>query len=160
MISIRPEPQIPAGLPPPITLHSSFPSTRCACSIAPSAPRIPQAILAPSKAGPAAVEHAIRRFSFPRTISPFVPMSIISVIFFSSSRFTARRHATVSAPTKPAITGKATNCPPGWIPRWNFSAGNISPWLMAGLYGAWTRESGTIPRKRWCMQVFPTTLTW
>ena len=38
---------------------------------------------------------------------------MIGVIFFSSSRFTARRHATVSAPTKPAITGKATNCPPG-----------------------------------------------
>ena len=74
-------------------------------SMAPGAPRIPKRILAPSKAGPAAVEQARRRSRFPRTISPLVPMSMSRVSSSRRSKAAETMHPTVSAPTKPAILG-------------------------------------------------------
>ena len=61
-----------------MTLNSMSPS-KTTFSIAPAVARIPEEIRAPSNAGPAAVEAAQKAPSEASTISPFVPMSIISV---------------------------------------------------------------------------------
>ena len=73
--------------------------------MAPAVARIPQEILAPSNAGPAAVEAAHILPWWASTISPLVPMSTISTGPSSAGRFVARMPATVSPPTNPPITG-------------------------------------------------------
>ena len=122
--SIRPEPQIPAGETSPITFSSisaplppdagfapvrpeSAParpkasplSQRLTPSMAPSVARIPWRIAAPSKAGPAAVEHTrIRPFSVTAT-SPFVPISTNTSRLSLFSRSSASNPAVISEPT-------------------------------------------------------------
>ena len=76
--STRPEPQIPAGSVSPITSSSTAPSRSRTTSIAPSAARIPQAIWAASKAGPAGAAVQTTPSAEPRTTSQFVPTSIRS----------------------------------------------------------------------------------
>ena len=57
---MMPEPQMPMGLVSPITLISTPLSSIKTLSIAPAAARMPYFIELPSKAGPAAVEQAVR----------------------------------------------------------------------------------------------------
>ena len=73
--SMRPEPQIPWGALSPITWNRRSPFSTHTRSMAPTAPRMPWRICAPSSAGPAGAEHAIRRSRVPMTTSPLVPMS-------------------------------------------------------------------------------------
>ena len=82
-------------------------------SIAPAAPRMPQRIFAPSNAGPAAVEQAMRRPPEVSAISPFVPMSMSRTVPLSWSKRVESRHPTVSAPTKPAMFGRIRTVPSG-----------------------------------------------
>jgi hypothetical protein len=58
---------------------------------------MPQEIVAPSNAGPAAVEQLARRMPFVQTSSPFVPISSSSVGCLICSNAWAVRQATVSA---------------------------------------------------------------
>ena len=75
MASIKPEPQIPAASPPPITVYSSRPSRSLTPLTAPGAAFMPIEMPAPSKAGPA-VEQQNSFSPSHRAISPFVPTSM------------------------------------------------------------------------------------
>ena len=100
MPDTSPVPQMPRGWPPPTTVQRGAPSAPKATAVtAPSRARMPHEISAPSKAGPAAVEVVTRSPSRARTISPFVPMSMDSVVFFSVSRPSETIMPMVSAPT-------------------------------------------------------------
>ena len=76
-VSISPVPQTPTGGQPSIVLvEMAGPWRRIrTLSMAPLAARIPQVTEPPSKAGPAEAAQATRNSRFPRTTSPFVPMS-------------------------------------------------------------------------------------
>ncbi len=74
-------------------------------SIDPVAALIPCLIDMPSKAGPDAHESAMIKSLFPQSISVFVPMSIAMHISSDSNILEAKTTATLSAPTKPPITG-------------------------------------------------------
>ena len=93
----------------PITLKrgSSVARSMRMRSIAPGAARWPQEICAPSKAGPVGDEQASSRSRLPNTISALVPTSTMSRS--SSLRYGASASTTpaVSAPTWPAMQGRA-----------------------------------------------------
>ena len=72
--SISPEPHRPVAAPPPMTFISNLPLYRTRLT-APSLPGMPQAMPAPSKAGPAATAQQTKPSRPPRAISPLVPMS-------------------------------------------------------------------------------------
>ena len=72
--------------------------TKLILSIAPLMPPTPYCILAPSKAGPAAVEQEYIQSLFPKTISPFVPMSISKHVSSELFILLDKIAATVSAP--------------------------------------------------------------
>ena len=124
---------MPCAGPSPMTCQRSAPPSSQAWSMAPSAPRMPQVIFAPSKAGPAAVEQATRRARLPSTSSPLVPMSIIRVSFSRRSQSPLSRQATVSAPTKPPITGSIISSASGFAPIPHSDARSASGWLRVGL---------------------------
>ena len=101
MASIRPDPQIPTGFPPPTTLYSAiWPSGLSEiCSMAPVVARMPQVIPPPSKDGPAEAEQHTSQSEFPMTSSPFVPRSIRSERSSESVMPVTRTSATTSPPT-------------------------------------------------------------
>ena len=72
---------------------------------APSTPSIPQAMPAPSKAGPAATAQQVKPSMPPRAISPLVPMSRNRKWPARRARPEASRPAVISPPTKPAAQG-------------------------------------------------------
>ncbi len=74
---------------------------------------IPNLISIPSKAGPEAQESAMTRSLFPRSISVLVPTSMAMIISSDSIILDARITATLSAPTKPPITGRWWALAPG-----------------------------------------------
>ncbi len=76
--------------------------------------RMPQEICAPSKAGPAAVEVVSMSPLRASTISPLVPMSIESVVFFSCARSSATIMPMVSAPTYAEMSGRVSTYPFSW----------------------------------------------
>ncbi len=98
---INPEPQMPRGLPPPITrqVGSRVLELTHTSSMAPSVARIPSTTPAPSKAGPAEQAQATCQSCVPSTISPFVPTSMNSVSRSVSERPQARTPAVMSEPT-------------------------------------------------------------
>ena len=98
-VSTSPEPQMPTGSTSPITVSSTSPSTIFTPSIAPSAARMPQRMLAASNAGPAGAARASARADEPSTISEFVPTSMNSRTRLSSVRPVASTPATMSGPT-------------------------------------------------------------
>ena len=114
---------------------------------------MPQEILAPSNAGPAAVEQATLRLRSPNTISPLVPMSISSVRASSWSNLVATMQPTVSPPTNPAMLGRMRTVPA--VGR-SVSAGSSMASFFLGIYGGVTNGAGSIPSSKWCMAVFPT----
>ena len=108
MASRTPEPQTPTASPPPIVVATSAPFSIPTRSIAPSAARMPQAMLPPSSAGPDG--HDADTIWSPETseISVLVPMSITSVAPSPSQRArVASNAATWSEPTKPPTPGAA-----------------------------------------------------
>ena len=124
--SISPEPQMPWGAPSPITWKRRSPSSTQTRSMAPTAPRIPWRICAPSSAGPAGAEQAISRSRVPITTSPFVPMSTTARTPTLSSSRVARAAPTASAPTKPATMGRKQTRASGLTLRWSVRAGSTS----------------------------------
>ncbi len=103
-----PDPQTPAGFPPPITVHPAARVSRSIRteSIAPGQARIPHATSPPSNAGPAEEEQAIRNSRFPSATSPLVPTSNRSDTASSRCMPDARMPATMSPPTNPPMEGK------------------------------------------------------
>ena len=74
--STIPEPHIPKGFLFSIVVYFILLSTILIVSIAPSFALIPNLLIPPSNAGPAAPATATKNSSFPITSSPFVPISI------------------------------------------------------------------------------------
>jgi hypothetical protein len=98
---IKPLPQIPFGLPPPMTRYvgSSVSVLIHTSSIAPVVARIPFTTPAPSNAGPAEHAQVTSQSRSPNTVSPFVPTSRTSVTFSALSSPEDNTPAVMSAPT-------------------------------------------------------------
>ena len=79
------------------------------------------------------MEQATRRVRSPSTSSPLVPMSIISVSLSRRSQSPLIRQATVSAPTKPPMTGSMYSSARGWACSAQSDARSVSGWLRVGL---------------------------
>src|SRR3990172_4340115 len=98
---INPLPQMPFGLPPPLTpfVGSQVSLLIHTSSIAPCVARIPLTTPAPSNAGPAEHAHVTSQSRLPSTVSPLVPTSRKSVTSSATSTPDDNTPAVMSAPT-------------------------------------------------------------
>ncbi len=143
-----------AGCPPMVAycIPSSFIQTLL---IAPLTPPIPYRMLAPSNAGPAAVEQAIISSRFPRAISPLVPISIKRASSSFSAMPDAIMAATVSAPTYPATIGSRVIRPAGHMSIPSFNGSRSIRLAVTGIKGETAMFLTGSPANRCIMMVFP-----
>ena len=99
--SIMPEPQMPRGLPPPMTRidGSRVTGSIITDSIAPGVALMPHLMPLPSKQGPAEQAAVMIHSLLPIAISPLVPMSMNSASSSLRVIFDASTPATMSPPT-------------------------------------------------------------
>ncbi len=150
-------PQMLRPGPPPRTRQATAPASKETCVIAPATARLPQAICAPSNAGPAAAEVAASTPPRASTISPLVPMSRAREVPSAAGRPSATITPTVSAPTKAEISGSVSTIPLPWKPQPKSAGGRRTGSVTSGMYGAWVSCTGSSPSRMWIMIGLPTT---
>ena len=120
-------------------------------SMAPGAARWPPLIWAPSKAGPVGLDAASSRSRLPSRISALVPTSTMRLTSGRLCGASASSTPAASAPTWPAMQGRAYTPAPGLMARPKSAAEARTGPSTAKAKGAPPSSTGLKPRNRWCM---------